>query len=101
LTTRAWGIGLVNSLQKTMPSARKSSAYFARPVTFANRSGGTKSLPISSSAICDTPARYESGPAGQRHDDTEDYRVWARARRALQRAAGGGVAVVRPGTSRA
>ena len=38
--TRACGIGLSRSLQKSMPSARKSSAYFARPVTFANRSGG-------------------------------------------------------------
>ena len=33
--TRAWGIGLTSSLQNTMPSARWSSAYLARPVTFA------------------------------------------------------------------
>ena len=33
--TRAWGIGLTSSLQKTMPSARWSSAYLERPVTFA------------------------------------------------------------------
>ena len=38
----ACGIGLVSSLQKTIPSARKSSAYFARPVTFATTSCGTK-----------------------------------------------------------
>src|SRR5690606_4162259 len=75
--TRACGIGLVSSLQKAMPSARKSSAYFARPVTFASRSGGTKSLPISGSyAICDTPPRYGTGPGdrGLRCDDTEEGR---------------------------
>ena len=37
--TRACGIGLSSSLQNNMPSARKSSAYLARPVTFATRSG--------------------------------------------------------------
>ena len=37
--TRACGIGLSSSLQNSMPSARKSSAYFALPVTFATRSG--------------------------------------------------------------
>ena len=37
--TRACGIGLSSSLQNSMPSARKSSAYFAFPVTFATRSG--------------------------------------------------------------
>ena len=46
LRTRACGIGLVSSLQNSMPSARKSSAYLARPVTLATTSGGTKSLPI-------------------------------------------------------
>ncbi len=45
--TRAWGMGLVHSRQKSMPSARKSSAYFAWPVTLARTSGGVKSLPIS------------------------------------------------------
>src|SRR5690606_35919312 len=75
LLTRACGIGLVSSLQNTMPSARKSSAYFARPVTFASRSGGTKSLPISGSyAICDTPPRVgtRARPGGPPADDTED-----------------------------
>src|SRR3954469_1403057 len=43
----ACGIGLVSSLQNTMPSARKSSAYFARPVTFATTSCGTKFWPTS------------------------------------------------------
>ena len=33
--TRACGSGLSSSLQNSMPSARKSSAYFALPVTFA------------------------------------------------------------------
>jgi hypothetical protein len=33
--TRACGMGLSSSLQKSIPSARKSSAYRARPVTFA------------------------------------------------------------------
>jgi len=37
--TRAWGIGLRSSFAKSIPSARKSSAYFAFPVTFATRSG--------------------------------------------------------------
>ena len=37
--TRACGIGLSSSLANSMPSARKSSAYFALPVTFATRSG--------------------------------------------------------------
>ena len=37
--TRACGIGLSSSFAKSMPSARKSSAYFALPVTFATRSG--------------------------------------------------------------
>jgi CO/xanthine dehydrogenase Mo-binding subunit len=36
--TRACGIGLNSNFRNTMPSARKSSAYFARPVTFARRS---------------------------------------------------------------
>ena len=38
-STFAWGIGLTSSLANSMPSARKSSAYLARPVTFATRSG--------------------------------------------------------------
>jgi hypothetical protein len=33
--TRACGIGLRRSLAKSIPSARKSSAYLARPVTLA------------------------------------------------------------------
>src|ERR1700733_1972726 len=53
----ACGIGLVSSLQKTMPSARKSSAYFARPVTFATTSCGTKFWPISLYAILRFPRR--------------------------------------------
>ena len=44
----AWGMGLVSSFAKIMPSARKSSAYLALPVTLARTSGGTKSLPIKS-----------------------------------------------------
>ena len=51
LRTLACGIGLLSSLAKTMPSMRMSSAYFARPVTFAATSGGVKSLPISLYAI--------------------------------------------------
>ena len=46
LFTRACGIGLSSSLQKAMPSARKSSAYLALPVTLARTSGGVKFLPI-------------------------------------------------------
>ena len=38
--TLACGIGLSSNLQKSIPSARKSSAYFALPVTLATRSGG-------------------------------------------------------------
>ena len=39
LKTRACGMGLRSSFAHSMPSARKSSAYFALPVTFATRSG--------------------------------------------------------------
>ncbi len=39
--TRACGIGLRSSLANSIPSTRKSSAYFALPVTFATRSGVT------------------------------------------------------------
>jgi hypothetical protein len=46
--TRACGIGLVSSLQNTMPSTRKSSAYLALPVTLAWMSGGVKFLPSKS-----------------------------------------------------
>ena len=49
--TRAWGIGLLRSRQKSIPSARKSSAYLALPVTFARMSGGVKSLPIRSAIL--------------------------------------------------
>jgi hypothetical protein len=45
--TRACGMGLVSSRQNTMPSARKSSEYFASPVTFASTSCGVKFLPMS------------------------------------------------------
>ena len=43
ILTRACGIVLVSRRQNSMPSARKSSAYLARPVTLAARSGGVKS----------------------------------------------------------
>ena len=39
LLTRACGSGLSSSLAKSIPSARKSSAYLDRPVTLASRSG--------------------------------------------------------------
>src|SRR4051794_39444325 len=55
LRIRACGIGLVSVLQNAMRSARKSSAYFARPVTFATTSTGVKSLPTSFSAISGLP----------------------------------------------
>ena len=45
LVTRACGIGLSIRRQNTMPSARKSSAYLALPVTLPWMSGGTKFLP--------------------------------------------------------
>src|SRR5688572_7164988 len=51
-STRACGIGLVQSRQKSIPSARKSSAYLAWPVTLATMSGGVKSLPISVYVSC-------------------------------------------------
>src|SRR5450432_3962531 len=47
----ARGIGLVSVLQNTMPSALKSSAYLARPVTLAVTSTGTKFLPTRLYAI--------------------------------------------------
>src|SRR4051794_31064594 len=53
----ACGIGLVSSLQNTIPSARKSSAYFARPVTFATTSCGSKFWPISLYAMSRLPRR--------------------------------------------
>ncbi len=37
LRTRACGMGLSSSLAKSIPSARKSSAYFALPVTLATQ----------------------------------------------------------------
>ena len=43
ILTRACGIVLVSRRQNSMPSARKSSAYLARPVTLAAISGGVKS----------------------------------------------------------
>src|SRR5262245_42262284 len=42
----ALGTGLSSIFMNTMPSARKSSAYFALPVTLARTSCGMKSLPI-------------------------------------------------------
>ena len=45
LRTRACGIGLSMSFTNTMPSARKSSAYLALPVTLPCTSGGTKFFP--------------------------------------------------------
>src|SRR4029078_3469611 len=53
--TRACGIGLTRILQNTMPSARKSSAYFAAPVTLASRSGGVKFFPTSLYAMSRLP----------------------------------------------
>src|SRR6516164_3561938 len=58
---RACGIGLVSVLQNTMPSARKSSAYFARPVTLATMSAGVKFLPMSLYAISGLPGRAHDG----------------------------------------
>jgi hypothetical protein len=43
MRTRACGIVLVSKRQNSMPSARKSSAYLALPVTLACKSGGVKS----------------------------------------------------------
>ena len=56
---RPWGMGLVSSRAKTMPSARTSSAYFALPVTFARTSGGVKSFPMRLYAILVPPLRQE------------------------------------------
>src|SRR4051794_1519831 len=58
----ACGIGLVSSLAKTMPSARKSSAYFARPVTLATTSCGSKFWPISLYAMSRLPSRPHHTP---------------------------------------
>src|SRR5262249_57941679 len=57
----ACGIGLVSVLQNTMPSARKSSAYLARPVTLAVTSTGTKSLPTRLYAISSLPGCAHDG----------------------------------------
>src|SRR5215831_13437208 len=57
----ACGIGLVSDLQNTMPSARKSSAYLARPVTLAVTSTGTKSLPMRLYAISSLPGCAHDG----------------------------------------
>src|SRR6516164_1490814 len=57
----AWGIGLVRDLQNTMPSARKSSAYLARPVTLAWTSTGTKFLPMRLYAISSLPGCAHDG----------------------------------------
>src|SRR5260221_6843061 len=53
----ACGIELVRVLQNTILSARKSSAYLARPVTLASISTGWKSFPISLYAILGLPRR--------------------------------------------
>src|ERR1700681_4019312 len=58
---RACGIGLVSVLANTMPSARKSSAYFARPVTLAVTSLGTKFLPMRLYAISSLPRCAHDG----------------------------------------
>ena len=47
LRTRPCGIGLTSSLANSMPSALKSSAYFARPVALATRSAVLYGFPIS------------------------------------------------------
>src|SRR5215468_3793172 len=57
----ACGIVLVRDLQNTMPSARKSSAYLARPVTLAVTSTGTKSLPTRLYAISSLPGCAHDG----------------------------------------
>src|SRR5579871_6055359 len=57
----ACGIGLVSVLANTMPSARKSSAYLARPVTLAWTSTGTKFLPTRLYAISSLPGCAHDG----------------------------------------
>src|SRR5262249_30823478 len=57
----ACGIGLVSVLENTMPSARKSSAYLARPVTLAWTSTGTKFLPMRLYAISSLPGCAHDG----------------------------------------
>src|SRR5262249_4931797 len=61
LRIHACGMGLVSVLQNAMRSARKSSAYFARPVTLATTSTGVKSLPMSFSAISRLPCCAHDG----------------------------------------
>src|SRR5712671_822310 len=61
LRIRACGMGLESVLQNAMRSARKSSAYFARPVTFATTSTGVKSLPTSFSAMSGLPRCAHDG----------------------------------------
>src|SRR6185369_1469821 len=60
--TRACGYGLESRRANTMPSARKSSAYLASPVTFATTSCGVKSWPSSLCAMVDL-----RGVAGRAH----------------------------------
>jgi hypothetical protein len=61
--TLACGMGLKSNLQNTMPSTRKSSAYFALPVTLPRRSGGVKSFPSNlyamSRSLCRTHYRVQ------------------------------------------
>ena len=72
--TRACGMGLVSSLQNTMPSARKSSAYLAAPVTLATTSCGMKSLPMCLKLLTRHP-RFSGGT----HDAVEIVVVGAAA----------------------
>src|SRR5947199_10867673 len=65
--TRACGIGLVSSLQKSMPSTRQSSAERALPVTFATRSGVVYFPPISLFAM--TSASHQLSAAHQRGEN--------------------------------
>ncbi len=81
LRTRACGIGLSRSFAKIIPSARKSSAYRARPVIFALRSGGEMSVPITFSAISIRLSRRPGCANGRiRQAPLPDSRVHARER---------------------
>src|SRR5690606_24442621 len=55
------GMGLSSSLACSMPSATKSSAYLASPVTLACTSGGRKSWPSSLYAISRLPCGTHDG----------------------------------------
>src|SRR5690606_19826291 len=62
----ACGCGLDSSRANTMPSTRKSSAYFASPVIFATTSWGMKSCPR---CLCATMDLLR--PAGRAHHRIE------------------------------